>query len=199
MEHKGELRARLWLPQIVAPKGAAGVNQPTSLRVRPSLIALGTQAVAYILPLTLGFVALNQGLFYLPDNTFSEFSSKALRWIYGVARLVIILELVRLYLNSLYLFEIPRVSGHRGLLSFNYRVSTVKYEDVREIKVEQSILGRILNYGTVLVGTAARSGYELEIRNVARPLEISHLLHKLRQNSRRRDQLEHSLSSRTGS
>jgi len=45
----------------------------------------------------------------------------------------------------------------------------VRYADIREMRVEQNILGRFLCYGTVLIATASSNKYEIQMKIVSNP------------------------------
>jgi hypothetical protein len=56
----------------------------------------------------------------------------------------------------------------------------VKYIDIRGIRVNQSIWGRIFNYGDVLIGTAAQDESEIILAAVDSPDELSQVLEDAR-------------------
>jgi uncharacterized membrane protein YdbT with pleckstrin-like domain len=62
----------------------------------------------------------------------------------------------------------------RGLLS--RQTTEVQHEDVRSVQVNQSLLQRILNVGTVAIGSAGHSGMEVEIGGIVSPQEVAALI-----------------------
>jgi len=93
---------------------------------------------------------------------------------------LVLLELLRRYHNDLYIFSNNRVTHLHGRFSLAYHVPVVKYADIRSINVFQTVWGRILNYGDVVIGTAAQQGYELTITGVKDPERLAYLIDSLR-------------------
>lgn len=63
-----------------------------------------------------------------------------------------------------------------GMLSLSQKRVKVRYEDIRAIELEQTILARILNYGDVLIGSAATGEIEIIIDSVAAPKEVQEMI-----------------------
>ncbi len=116
-------------------------------------------------------------------NIFFHESSLPLRWL-GLIPLGVLVEIVRRYHDDLYVIEKHRVTNYSGRLSLNYNVPSVRFVDLRAINVRQDILGRIINYGNVELGTAAKDDVEMCIRGVIGPYELSLLIDELRSRSR---------------
>jgi len=66
----------------------------------------------------------------------------------------------------------------RGILSRSHH--EIWAPDIREVTNEQSLIGRILGFGSVTVDTAARDGAEIRMVNVPHPGEVVKLLNSLR-------------------
>ncbi len=64
------------------------------------------------------------------------------------------------------------VTSVKGVLSLFKHKSSVRYEDIRSLEVTQTIMGRILGFGTVEIGTAASAGIEIIMEGVAAPLDL---------------------------
>lgn len=60
----------------------------------------------------------------------------------------------------------------QGILSFHQLVIEIKYTKVLGVQIDQSILGRILNFGDVSVGTAESSQKEITLYGIANPLRF---------------------------
>ncbi len=76
------------------------------------------------------------------------------------------LEGVRRYFNDRYEFKKDKLTAVQGLISFHLTRNTIDYLDIREIKTNQSILGRILDYGDLLISTSSTSGIEITMKNI---------------------------------
>lgn len=90
------------------------------------------------------------------------------------------LETTRRYFNDLYIFHGDKLTHKAGRISFRYNVPIVSFAHVRAITVSQSILGRILNYGTIYLGTAGESGNEIDIKGVVSPKKLAQHIDILR-------------------
>jgi hypothetical protein len=134
-----------------------------------------------ILGLTLlGVIAL---FVNYPDARFPDsipaVGGASLRWL-AVLPAVVLLEIIRRYHDDLYIFGIEKVTHYEGRLSLNSSVPSLKYSDIKAIQVEQTIPGRLLNFGNVLLDSAAQDGAELVISGVLSPLELAKLVERLR-------------------
>lgn len=94
--------------------------------------------------------------------------------------LLVLGETARRYYNDLYIICDDHILRKQGRLSLRYSVPLVKYIDIRGIRVNQSILGRIFNYGDVLVGTAAQDESEIILAAVDSPEELAQVLEDAR-------------------
>lgn len=105
------------------------------------------------------------------------------RWL-AIFPAIVLLEMIRKYHDDLYIFGKHRITHLNGRLSLSYSIPVVKYQDIRAITVTQDIVGRVFNYGTVEIGTAAQEGAELKIEGVRNPWELADLVDELRSRSR---------------
>jgi len=77
-----------------------------------------------------------------------------------------------------------------GILGLNQRIVRVRYEDIRSVEVAQTLWDRVLDVGTVQVGTAATGGVEVEFSGVAAPHEIQKMIQSERDKRQRLAVLE---------
>lgn len=77
-----------------------------------------------------------------------------------------------------------------GILGLNQRIVRVRYEDIRSVEVAQTLWDRVLDIGTVQVGTAATGGVEVEFSGVAAPHEIQKMIQSERDKRQRLAVLE---------
>ena len=106
-------------------------------------------------------------------------SAFPLRWL-ALIPLALLLEIVRRKYNQRYDLGSDKASQKNGLLSLTYNETVIEYGDVRTINVIQSFWGRVLNYGTLEIGTAAQEDSELVLTGVISPEELSDLVDRLR-------------------
>ncbi len=81
-------------------------------------------------------------------------------------------------LNETYIFTNKRVIKKVGFLST--MTTEVRVSDIRAVFVKKSILGRLLKYANVSIGTAAIGEVEIHMRNVANADTITQTLELLR-------------------
>lgn len=106
-----------------------------------------------------------------------------------------LLWVIPLFIVALATFRIYNVRyklTSRGIDCYDWvlgpqSVMSIRYEDIRSIETEQSILGRMFDVGDVLIGTAAQSTVEVVFKGVACPTDVQQLIQRERD---RRHQLE---------
>lgn len=74
--------------------------------------------------------------------------------------------------NVRFLIDNRGIKSQTGILALRQRITRIRFEDIRSIETEQSILDRMLNIGDVEIGTAATGGIEIVFQGVAAPLEV---------------------------
>jgi len=79
--------------------------------------------------------------------------------------------LFRIY-NVRYTADSRGIESVSGILSLKQRITRVRYEDIRSIETDQTVLERMLDIGSVEVGTAATAAIELSLLGVSAPKEI---------------------------
>jgi membrane protein YdbS with pleckstrin-like domain len=100
------------------------------------------------------------------------------------------LETIRRYYNDRYIFSDDRLIHQTGRISFKYTVPVVNLAHVRVITVSQSLLGRLLNYGTIYVGTAGETGNEVEVIGIISPRKLAQRLEILRKDLERQGKMK---------
>ena len=95
--------------------------------------------------------------------------------IYAAWRL---LRLAYQFLATRYIITTTSVSMHFGIIARN--ITRVRSADIRSIKLKQSIIGRLFNFGSVIIGTAATSESEAILKDVANPADILSLIESQR-------------------
>ena len=92
--------------------------------------------------------------------------------------------LLRMY-DYLYIIDSRGIESRVGIVSLRLRVALIRYEDIRLIEVKQSVLGRLLNFGNIEIGTAAREDIEVVLEGVDAPSEIQEMLQAEREKRRK--------------
>ncbi len=78
--------------------------------------------------------------------------------------------------DSKYIIDERGVEAQVGLVSLNLRQPRLRYEDIRGVEPNQTILERILGIGSVLIGSAMTQDVEIVMEGVANPRAIQLLL-----------------------
>jgi uncharacterized membrane protein YdbT with pleckstrin-like domain len=78
--------------------------------------------------------------------------------------------------NSRYIIDSNGVEAQIGLVSLSLRQPRLRYEDIRGVEPNQTILDRILGIGSVLIGSAMTQDVEIVMRGVADPRAIQLLI-----------------------
>lgn len=90
----------------------------------------------------------------------------------------------RIY-NVRYVADGRGIEVYDGILSLGQQITRVRYEDIRSIESDQTLLDRLLDIGTVQIGTAASTGVEMHLEGIAAPKSVQEFI----QNERDRRQL----------
>ena len=141
-------------------------------RLRKSFQFLAVYFCALTLPLSFFYAALSWCLSSgapLAAQPFADWLSTA----YRVAVLLIALDMVRRYFDQTLTLARSRVIHARGILGLSLKRLSIAYRDVRDIRIEQSVFGRFLNYGTIMLGTASTFHYEVSFRGVYDPYTVA--------------------------
>ncbi len=88
--------------------------------------------------------------------------------------------------DSKYIIDEGGVEAQIGLVSLSLRQPRLRYEDIRGVEPNQTILERILGIGSVLIGSAMTQDVEIVMEGVADPRAIQLLINGERE---RRTQL----------
>jgi uncharacterized membrane protein YdbT with pleckstrin-like domain len=121
---------------------------------------------------------------YLIWNHFTSATENSTPTWFHFARIALGLEFIRRYFNSLYTFRDEHVRAYDGLLSLQYRKSSIKIRDIRDIRTRQTLLGRLLGFGSLDLGTAASSTHEVVLQDINQPRKVAAILETLRRSHR---------------
>ena len=91
---------------------------------------------------------------------------------------------VRIY-NVRYVIDARGIEARVGILSFKQRITRVRYEDVRSVETDQSLLDRVLDIGNLEVSTAATGMIEIVLEGIASPKEVQDMLQRERETRQR--------------
>jgi uncharacterized membrane protein YdbT with pleckstrin-like domain len=83
--------------------------------------------------------------------------------------------LFRIY-NVRYSADTRGIQAVVGILSLNQRIIRVRYEDVRSIETDQTVIERLLDVGDVEIGTAGTAGVELTLAGIGAPKEVQEMI-----------------------
>lgn len=68
------------------------------------------------------------------------------------------------------------IEARVGIVSLSQSVTRIRFEDIRLIEVDQSLLERLLDVGNVLIGTAATDSIEVYMEGMVAPGEIQRMV-----------------------
>lgn len=114
-------------------------------------------------------------LFRIGDTYF--FLYLPLLWL--LPMLYLLYTIYRIY-NVKYYVDYRGVESWVGRLSVKQTTNRVRYEDIRAIDIYQTIVDRMLDIGTLEIGTAAFSSAEISMEGISAPHEIKQMLEKER-------------------
>ena len=150
-----------------------------------SAIALFVRFLAVLLPLTLAYIVTVRIMSSASPVTAERVGTITL--CYRIVVVGLIPEMIRLYYNDLYVFGHSRIIRFRGRISLRYGRIAIAFKDIRDVGIKQTLLGRLLNYGTVIFGTASKDNYEVTMADLPHPHRFASMIqdhiHKKRKES----------------
>ncbi len=63
---------------------------------------------------------------------------------------------------------------------FSRHINEVFHSNIRSIEIEQTLLQRLFNVGTIRISSAAHSGSEIEISGIKNPMSLRDMINKYR-------------------
>ncbi len=100
--------------------------------------------------------------------------------------------LIHIY-NSVYIIDESGIEAQVGLVSFNLRQPRLRWEDIRGIEPSQNIWERLVNIGTVKIGSAMTQEAEIVMEGIANPRAVQLLVNSER--AKRLEEMKQSGSS----
>ncbi len=108
----------------------------------------------------------------------------------GCAIFFAVLVLVNIYNYKYTLFE-DFIQATEGIFSLNMVSHKIKYHDIRLVETQKTIIGRIFNFGDVLIGSAATGSLEINLKGISDPdLVKDFILKKIAQKREKKNQKE---------
>lgn len=98
--------------------------------------------------------------------------------------IVVMFSIFRIY-NVRFVVDGDGIEARVGILSLHQRITRLRYEDIRSIEIEHSLLERILDIGDVEVSTASTGDVEIVLQGVAAPEEVQDMLQRERMSRQR--------------
>lgn len=84
------------------------------------------------------------------------------------------------YVNDRWLIDSQRVEHQHGRISMRLTITITLFMDLRGIAVNQTLLGRIFDYGSIELETSAQEGAELTLIDVPHPEKLVLVFDELR-------------------
>lgn len=152
-------------------------DRPFILRTYPTLFARFSLTVIFIFA-TIGTVLIAYRACGVAES--SSCHPNVIRWI-GLIPIGFLLSLLHFRFDNAYVFDDTNIYREEGRVSFCFKNPSIRYADVKGITVYQSFWGRVFNFGSIELGTAANEGNELIIKNVRAPHELAALIEAFQQ------------------
>jgi uncharacterized membrane protein YdbT with pleckstrin-like domain len=73
------------------------------------------------------------------------------------------------------------IEGREGIVSLSQSIIRLRYEDIRMVEFDQSLIERALDIGDLQVGTASSAEVELIMRGIASPREVQLMIQRERE------------------
>lgn len=105
--------------------------------------------------------------------------------------------LARIY-DVRYTLSAEGIESREGIVSLSQRVTRIRFEDIRLIEVDQTLLQRFLGVGNVIIGTAATDTVEVRMRGIEAPAEIQRMVQAERDKRQQLEGSAHNTIERAG-
>lgn len=113
-----------------------------------------------------------------------EFNEKAIYlWLplwWFLPAVTILFAIIRIY-DVRYRIDQRGLEMRIGILSFHQRINRLRFEDIRNIEIEQTLVQRMLNIGRLEVSTAATGTIEIIMEGIEAPDEVRSMLERERE------------------
>lgn len=94
-------------------------------------------------------------------------------------------SIIRIY-DVRFVIDNRGIESRVGILSLQRGLIRLRYEDIRSIRLEQTLLERLLDIGDVEISTAATGGVEIVFQGIAAPEEVQDMLQRERDSRQKR-------------
>jgi len=148
-----------------------------TLRVYPTLYARFSLAAFFVLATTAAVMIA----FKACGGEGSSTCHPNIIRVIGLIPIGFLLSLLHFRFDNAYLFDDTNIYREEGRVSFCFKNPSIRYADIKGITVYQTFWGRVFNFGSIELGTAANEGNELIIKNVRAPHELSELIEGFQQ------------------
>lgn len=158
------------------PQGKTPEKETMNYIARPAWLNQWWQiGIMFLMPFVLVLAYLKGNLYFSPEN---------LRVVYvvcaGVFVYLIAVVIYRRY-SWAYTISSETIESREGLIA--RKVKSIRIQDLRNINVNQSLVGRIVGVGDVEFSSAGGSGIEVVFRGVDDPLKVKALAQRMQGNS----------------
>ena len=134
--------------------------------IRPSVFILFAEL--------LGLVILIAGILYI--FYVSGLANIVLYLIVGGVGIIVTSIMFLYWRSTIYRLTSKRVENRIGI--FGLREEEISHDDIQAVDVQQSILGKVFNFGTVMI-KAAGASREVDFTNIASPKQIANRIEDL--------------------
>ncbi|GEM_PF-1018870 len=118
-----------------------------------------------------------------------QFLNFSPRW-FALPPALVLLEIIRRRFNDKYILGREILQHIGGRIALRYYIHIIKYSDIRAVNVVQSFWGRMLNFGTLEVSTAAQGEGDVFFYGVRSPEELAQLIEQFRAENQKRHSKE---------
>ena len=82
--------------------------------------------------------------------------------------------------NVRYSMDSRGIESRVGIISMNQSITRIRFEDIRSIETEQTLVERFLDIGLLEMGTAATDGFEMAFSGIASPKKVQETIQRER-------------------
>ncbi|MBX7144682.1 MAG: PH domain-containing protein [Oligoflexia bacterium] len=113
--------------------------------------------------------------------------------LFSLMPVVAFMDLIARVYDVRYVLDARGIESREGIVSFSQRISRVRFEDIRLVEFDQTLLERFLEVGDIKIGTAATGDVEIFMEGIEAPKEVQAMIQAERDIRQQLEESDHNI------
>lgn len=113
--------------------------------------------------------------------------------LFALMPVIAFMDLIARVYDVRYILDSRGIESREGIVSFSQRISRIRFEDIRLVEFDQTLLERFLEVGDIQIGTAATGGVEIFMEGIEAPREVQAMIQAERDIRQQLEQSDHNI------